>query len=576
VDVLNALRRRERLIAAVRWAVAVFALLQIQLYEARVPALVADVDAARPAGFALVAVLVLVGIVTELALRTIRTHGALHRAGAVFLASDVAVAAGFVLVYSFDPAAASWAVLTILPLEGALRFDLPGALLTWAAAATLLVAGQVLVGPGGTTAWMLAYQVGLLLVVAVVAGIMARELALQRRLLGGVAEGSRLLVGQTEPAEVLRVLCHEAVRTLAARSAVVYVHDGVSFQAVASAPRAALVEVIAEDERAPEASVFEQSYTARPRWLEPDGVHPGRLAVPLRSSDGPVSHLLVVRPQGRRPSPSEVEAASSMAEAAALALAGTRELSAEQRMNRRLRYLEALRTRFVATIAHDLRLPLTVFKGVSRLLRTRRDSISTEQVDEMLESVERQANRLSRLADDLLDAARVDSDKLNLHLTDCDLRTVIAATLADVEEDVAVHLEGDLLLRADESRVERILWNLVSNAEKYGQPPYAVDARRDAGAVVLEVRDHGPGLEEAQRDRLFEAFAGGDDAASVGLGLAIVWQLVDAHGGTVAYRDARPGASFTVRLPVAGPRLAEDDVPAGAGADAKPSTAPKR
>jgi K+-sensing histidine kinase KdpD len=425
-------------------------------------------------------------------------------------------------------------------------------------AVPLLVGGEAILSPEPPAAGVVAYQVALLLVVAVFAGVMARDLDHQRRLLGGVAEASRQLVGRREPAEVLWVLCREVVQTLTARSAVAYVHDGASFQAVASWPQDALVDVLAEDQRETEALILEHTFTAQPVWLQPDGAHPGRLAVPLRSSDGPISHLLVVRPRRRRPSRFEVEVVASMAEAGSLALANTRVFSAEQRTNRRLRYLEALRTRFVATIAHDLRLPLTVFKGVARLLRNRRTSISAEQVDEMLESVERQANRLDRLADDLLDAARVDADKLNLHLGDCDLAEVIAATVIDVEEDFAVHLDGDLALRADGPRLERILWNLLSNAEKYGQPPYAIDARRQGDDVVLAVRDHGSGLEAAQREHLFAAFAGSDDAASVGLGLAIVWQLVHAHGGTVIYEDARPGARFVVHLPVQGPPPDED------------------
>jgi signal transduction histidine kinase len=248
----------------------------------------------------------------------------------------------------------------------------------------------------------------------------------------------------------------------------------------------------------------------------------------------------------------ESQAAASLAEAAALALATAHVLSAEQRTSRRLRYLEALRTRFVATVAHDLRLPLTVFKGVATLLRTRRDAIAAEQVDEMLESVERQANRLSRLADDLLEAARMDADKLTLHAEPVDLAAVVEATVVDSEEDVAVHLDGDLTLVADAARIERVLWNLLSNAEKYGQPPFELRARREGGWIVIEVRDHGSGLSPAQQTTLFSEFAGSADASSVGLGLAIVWRLVDAHGGEVRYEDASPGARFVVRLPVAG------------------------
>jgi signal transduction histidine kinase len=554
VDALSTLRRRERIIAAVRWLALLFALAHVVLYEPPIAGLEASAVAARPRGFVLAGSLALIGVAAEAAIRLVRTPGALRRVGAAMLAADVVVGLAFVSVYAFDQAAAAWAMLTLLPLEGALRFQLRGALASWAVIAPMLalrdlLAGEVAFSPGRTI-----YRLALLLAVAAFAGTMARDLERQQRLSSGVAEASRQLLGRLEPAEILRVLCREAVRCLGARSAVVYVHDGQWFQAVSSWPAEALPVVLAQDLAEDEDPNLAAHVTTSPVWLEPDDTHPGRLAIPLRAPGQSDAHVLVIRPlRPLRFSAVESQAAASLAEAAALALATTRVLTTEQQTTRRLRYLEALRTRFVATVAHDLRLPLTVFKGVAALLRTRRDAIATEQVDEMLESVERQANRLSRLADDLLDAARMDADKLTLHPESTDLAKVIAAIEADSEEDVEVDLAGDLSLVADPARLERVLWNLLSNAEKYGKPPFTIGARRDGADVVVSVRDHGTGLSEAQRGRLFSEFAGSDDAASVGLGLAIVWRLVDAHGGSVHYEDAEPGARFVVRLPAEGP-----------------------
>jgi signal transduction histidine kinase len=177
--------------------------------------------------------------------------------------------------------------------------------------------------------------------------------------------------------------------------------------------------------------------------------------------------------------------------------------------------------------------------------------VPPERVDAMLESVERQANRLNRLADDLLDAARLDSDLLELNPTTVDLRQILDSIADDAPDHVEVHLQGSLELVADGPRLERIIWNLVSNAFKYGRAPIIITAEDDAqhGLVRIRVRDHGEGLKSDQMENLFTHFAAGDDPASVGLGLAIVWQLTQAHGGTVTYDDARPGALFTVTLP---------------------------
>jgi K+-sensing histidine kinase KdpD len=552
VDALLALQRRERLIATVRWLTLLFALLHVALYTAPVPGLEPAAAVARPKGLALLLGLGGVSVAAEAALRTVRTSGALRRVGAVLLVADIAVALGFVAVYGFDRAAGTWAVLTLLPLEAALRFRLRGALATWGVIAPVLLLVDAL-APGSFAPGRTAFRIALLLALALFAGSMARDLEQQQRLSAGVAEASRQLLGRIELAEVFRILCREVVRCLDVRSAVVYVHDGHWFQAVSSWPAEVLVDVLEQDLSEEEDPNLAAHVQAVPVWLEPDRTHPGRLAVPLRAAGGEGKHVLVIRPHGsRRLSPVETQAAASLAEAAALALATAHVLSAEQRTTRRLRYLEALRTRFVATVAHDLRLPLTVFKGVAALLRTRRDAIAAEQVDEMLESVERQANRLSRLADDLLEAARMDADKLTLHTERVDLTAVVDATVVDSEEDVAVHLDGDLTLVADAARIERVLWNLLSNAEKYGKPPFELRARRDGGWVVVEVRDHGAGLSETQQTTLFSEFAGSADASSVGLGLAIVWRLVEAHGGEVRYEDASPGARFVVRLPVAG------------------------
>jgi signal transduction histidine kinase len=310
---------------------------------------------------------------------------------------------------------------------------------------------------------------------------------------------------------------------------------------------------MAEDEQEREDTALVPLLMAEPAWLEADAMRPGRLAVPLRWQATTTKNLLVIRPKGGRPTPFETDIAASLAESAALALATTRVIAAEQRSVRRLQYLEAIRTRFVATIAHDLRLPLTVFKGVSQMLRNRREGFAPEQIDQMLSNVERQANRLSRLADDLLDAARLEGDHFTLHPESCELQKVIAATIVDMDEPVAVDLGPDLRLVADPARLERVLWNLLSNAEKYGQPPFEVAGHRSDGVVELSVRDHGSGVDEAQRARLFGEFSGSDDPESVGLGLAIVWQLVQAHGGSVRYHDADPGACFVVTLPVDGP-----------------------
>ena len=556
METVASLQRRERMIATVRWVAVIFAIAQVTLYDPPREGMAEIAAQLRPTAFALVVALAAIGIFVEFALRAVHDMERLQRIGVGVLVADVAVTCGFVYLFSFDQFSAPWTMLLVLPLEGAMRFELRGALGVWGALVPLYL-GSLAVAAAvhhvRASVGASFYRMGLLLVVALFAGSFTRDLTTQRRLLQRLNDASHQVASRIEPAEILQALCRESVRCLDAKSAVVYVYDGSWFHPVASHPVDDLVAIMQEDEHEREDATLVPLLMAEPAWLEPDGMRPGRLAVPLRWQAQTTTNLLVIRPQGGRPTPFETDIAASLAESAALTLATTRVIAAEQRNVRRLRYLEAIRTRFVATIAHDLRLPLTVFKGVSQMLRNRRDSISPEQVDGMLASVERQANRLSRLADDLLDAARLEGEHFKLHLEQCDIGLIIATTAADMEEEVSLEVAPGLTVTGDPPRLERVLWNLMSNAEKYGQPPYEVRAWREDDVVTISVRDHGSGVDEAQRSRLFGEFSGSDDPESVGLGLAIVWQLVAAHGGEVQYRDADPGACFEVCLPVQGP-----------------------
>ena len=556
METVASLQRRERMIATVRWVAILFALAQVALYRPPLESMAATTAAMRPYAYALAAALLVVALFVEFALRTIHDVRRLQMLGMGVLVADVVVTTGFVYLFSFDQFSAPWTTMVLLPLEGALRFELRGAVGVWVALVPIYL-GSLVVGSTvhhvAVSAGATFYRMGLLLVVSLFAGFIARDLNTQRRLLQRLNDASHQVASRLEPAEILQTLCRESVRSLDAQSAVVYVYDGSWFHPVASYPVDDLVAIMQEDEQEREDTSLVPLFMAEPAWLEPDGMRPGRLAVPLRWQAQTTTNLLVIRPREGRPTPFQTDIAASLAESAALALATTRVIAAEQRNVRRLQYLEVIRTRFVATIAHDLRLPLTVFKGVSQMLRNRRDGFAPEQIDQMLANVERQANRLSRLADDLLDAARLEGDHFTLHPESCELAKVVAATVADMDSEVVVDLEADLRLVADPPRLERVLWNLLSNAEKYGKPPFEVSAHHRGENVELLVRDHGAGVEEAQRSRLFGEFTGSDDPESVGLGLAIVWQLVQAHGGEVTYRDADPGACFVVTLPAGGP-----------------------
>lgn len=226
----------------------------------------------------------------------------------------------------------------------------------------------------------------------------------------------------------------------------------------------------------------------------------------------------------------------------------------------RLERASASERRFIADASHELRTPLTVLRSeveVSLLEDGGRDELRAA-----LESAGQEADRLCRLAEDLLVLARTDDGRLRLRSEPVDVEALLdgvaerarrAPEAAGRRIAVEVAGESDLVVTADAQRLEQALGNLVDNALRHGAGDVELSAAATPGsAVELSVRDHGPGLTDAFAERAFERFARADagrSAGGTGLGLAIVRALVDAHGGTIAAEAASPGTRMRILLP---------------------------
>ncbi|MCE1177825.1 MAG: HAMP domain-containing histidine kinase [Micrococcales bacterium] len=221
--------------------------------------------------------------------------------------------------------------------------------------------------------------------------------------------------------------------------------------------------------------------------------------------------------------------------------------------------------RFVADASHELRTPLVTVRGYAELYR--QGAITRpEDVSSAMGRIEAEASRMSTLVEDLLQLARLD-DQRPMELTDVDLTVVAAdivqdARVRDGARQIALHgLDGDLapaIVRGDEARLRQVLTNLVANALNHTPDgtPVEVLVGGGRGEVVVQVRDHGPGLSGADLERVFERFYRADSSrvrgqgGGNGLGLAIVAAIAAAHGGTVrAEPTPGGGATFVVRLP---------------------------
>lgn len=225
--------------------------------------------------------------------------------------------------------------------------------------------------------------------------------------------------------------------------------------------------------------------------------------------------------------------------------------AAQRRLSDDLAVRERWRAALIATLAHDVRSPLSTVLGTLEILED--DPGLDPQYRPLLAAANRQTQRVLKLATGLLEVERVEHGSLVLDRADVRVAEV-AETVAALTQPGAVRVEvpPDLVVHADAARLEQVLFNLVNNAVRHGRPPVVIsaDLAADGVAVAVAVEDHGDGVPEAEVPFLFDRFSTADHSPnSVGLGLWIVRTLVEAHQGTVAYESPRGGARFVVTLP---------------------------
>ena len=222
-----------------------------------------------------------------------------------------------------------------------------------------------------------------------------------------------------------------------------------------------------------------------------------------------------------------------------------------------------LKDEFLATLSHELRTPLNAVLGWTRVLRA--TIVAPETQARALESIERNARAQARLIEDLLEVSRIVTGKLRLQVRPVDLAAIVDSAVEVVQPAAAakrIRLTPDIMVRpamtsGDADRLQQVVWNLLSNAVKFtpGGGEITVSLRRDQG-FVLTVADTGIGVDPSFIPYMFEPFRQADGSASrehggLGLGLAIVRQITELHGGTVTAQSGGrgQGATFEVRLP---------------------------
>lgn len=221
---------------------------------------------------------------------------------------------------------------------------------------------------------------------------------------------------------------------------------------------------------------------------------------------------------------------------------------------------EKLRADLLRSISHDLRTPLTSISGSAGLLADQGDSLSPEQRHKLYADIHSDSLWLLSTVENLLSVTRMEEGRMALHLKPELLSEVVGGAMQRLEKYGSTHhlrveQEDDLLMaRIDARLILQVLTNLIDNAVKYTPPgsEIAVRTLRRDGMVVVEVADTGPGIPDADKEKVFEMFytsAGSDARRGMGLGLALCKSIVNAHGGTISVSDNVPhGAVFAFTL----------------------------
>ena len=220
-----------------------------------------------------------------------------------------------------------------------------------------------------------------------------------------------------------------------------------------------------------------------------------------------------------------------------------------------------LKSEFIASVSHELRTPLNTVIGFAEILNNQYFGSLNSSQSEYCRGILDCSQQLMTLINDILDLATIEAGYMVLERSPVSIPEMLRAVVTLIEErahgrglEISLRCPSHIgAIEADERRLKQALFNLISNAVKFTPPGGAIgiEARRDGGEVLLAVADTGIGIASADQARVFEKFARGKREAGSGLGLSLVKNLIELHGGSVEIESAAGrGTRVTCRLPV--------------------------
>ncbi|HET7659073.1 MAG TPA: PAS domain S-box protein [Oryzihumus sp.] len=232
------------------------------------------------------------------------------------------------------------------------------------------------------------------------------------------------------------------------------------------------------------------------------------------------------------------------------------------RLNARLEQSAEQQAQFLAVTAHELRTPVSALGGAADLLAGHWEQLTDEERAELLLTLSSGTSRLRRLLDDLLTASRLQASALQIRPQPTQLQELASQAAIVVQRtepgaEIQVEIPGDLQVLADADRLAQALENLLTNALRHGAAPVRVIGTLAGQSVEIRVVDHGSGVPENLRERLFERFVTGGYREGTGLGLFIVRELARVHGGEASYEPPSagfPSGAFLMTIPTSSAR----------------------
>lgn len=586
------LRAIERNLVWIRWIGVAFGIFQVwQLAGPTTP------DYLVPISYQTVAALAVGNaVIAALSSRATTVKGC-RNIGYFAFALDVAMVLANVWLGSYDRNSTSWTLAYVLPLEGAIRYQMVGAYASIAVFSVSEVAREIYrVGLFDDLAFEISavtYRVGLFLIIGLIAGIMARNLERERAAAESRADELDRMARREEAGKAEIQAFHDVVlagigsgtveETVGSIAAAMgsafgweafaiglideetqdvkligsYRYDDRIIDTVMPVGKGIVGRAIATGEtQLVDDTRNDPDYVA---WN--DSVR-SEMTAPIRFEDRIIG---VVDVESRKPgrfTREDVGSLDRLAGQIGLVVSNARLLAAQKAMVARLQELDTMKSDFVAVTSHELRTPLTAVQGFIRTLRRPEVRLNPNEMEEFLGIVDRQVERLSRLVEELLLTARIDAGTIDLRMDSVDVSEVLEETLAELGDGrTRVRLAIDPTLPrlvTDAQRLGQIARNLIENALKFSgdEQTVRVTAVRNNGSLELEVVDHGAGIPEDEMAQIFDRFhqVGGSlrrRGQGLGLGLYIVRNLVDALNGSVRVRSTPgEGSAFVVTLPM--------------------------